>query len=96
MSGDGGTLESLHDVSQHLLDKLEGVGIQYVSDLATKTVSELLEEYYSNYEDANMGLDIPKEHIELMLGHYPGLDRRIMCLYGFLFCGMGYKLQHVV
>ena len=28
MSGDGGTLESLHGVSQHLLDKLEGVGIQ--------------------------------------------------------------------
>ena len=26
MSGDGGTLESLHDVDQHLLDKLEGVG----------------------------------------------------------------------
>ena len=56
MSGDGGTLESLHDVSQHLLDKLEGVGIQSVSDLATKTVSELLEEYYSNYEDAR-GID---------------------------------------
>jgi nucleotidyltransferase/DNA polymerase involved in DNA repair len=56
MSGDGGTLESLHDVSQHLLDKLEGVGIQSVSDLATKTVPELLEEYYSNYEDAR-GID---------------------------------------
>ena len=33
MSGDGITLESLHDISQHLLDKLEGAGIQSVSDL---------------------------------------------------------------
>ena len=40
MSGDGGTLESLHDVNQHLLDKLDGVGIQSISDLATKTSSE--------------------------------------------------------
>ena len=57
MSGDGGTLESLHDVSQHLLDKLEGVGIQSVSDLATKTVPELLEEYYSNYDEDARGID---------------------------------------
>ena len=56
MSGDGGTLESLHDISQRLLDKLEGVGIQSVSDLATKTVPELLEDYYSNYYDAT-GID---------------------------------------
>jgi DNA repair protein RadA len=52
MSGDGDTLESLHHVDQHLLDKLEGVVVQSISDLATKTVSELLEDYYSNYEDA--------------------------------------------
>ena len=56
MSGDGGTLESLRDVNQHLLDKLEGVGVQSISDLATKTVSELLEDYYSNYDDAK-GVD---------------------------------------
>jgi DNA repair protein RadA len=56
MSGDGGTLESLNDIDQHMLDKLEGVGIQSISDLATKTVSELLEDYYSNYEDAR-GID---------------------------------------
>jgi DNA repair protein RadA len=56
MSGDGGTLESLHDVNQHLLDKLEGAGIQSISDLATKTVSELLEDYYSNYDDSR-GID---------------------------------------
>ena len=40
MFGDGGTLESMYDVDQHLLDKLEGVGVQSISDLATKTVSE--------------------------------------------------------
>ena len=56
MSGDGGRLESLHGVNQYLLDKLDGVGIRSVSDLATKTVPELLEEYYSNYEDAR-GID---------------------------------------
>ena len=56
MSGDGGTLESLHDVNQHLLDNLEGVGVQSISDLATKTVSELLEDYYSNYDCAT-GID---------------------------------------
>ena len=56
MSGDGITLESLHDISQHLLDKLEGVGIQSVSDLATKTVPEILEDYYSNYDDV-AGID---------------------------------------
>ena len=56
MSGDGGTLESLHGVNQYLLDKLEGVGIRSISDLATKTVPELLEDYYSNYDDAT-GID---------------------------------------
>ena len=57
MSGDGGTLESLHGVNQLLLDKLEGAGIQSISDLATKTVSELLEDYYSNYDDDARGID---------------------------------------
>ena len=50
MSGDDGRLESLHDVDQDLLDKLDGVGIQSISDLATKTASELLEDYYSHYD----------------------------------------------
>jgi DNA repair protein RadA len=57
MSGDGGTLESMDDVSQSLLDKLEGVGIQSVSDLATKTASEFLEDYYSNYDENGRGID---------------------------------------
>jgi DNA repair protein RadA len=56
MSGDGSTLESLQGVNQLLLDKMEGAGIQSISDLATKTVSELLEDYYSNYDDAR-GID---------------------------------------
>jgi hypothetical protein len=47
MSEDGSTLESLQDVDQHLIDKLEGVGIQSISDLATTTATELLEDYYS-------------------------------------------------
>jgi hypothetical protein len=50
MYGDGGTLESLHDVSQHLISKLQGAGIQSISDLAATTTSELLEDYYSNYD----------------------------------------------
>jgi DNA repair protein RadA len=58
MSGDGGTLESLQDVDQHLLDKLQGVGIQSVSDLATTTAAELLEDYYSNYNEGARGIDV--------------------------------------
>jgi nucleotidyltransferase/DNA polymerase involved in DNA repair len=57
MSGDGGTLESLHGINQLLLDKLEGVGIQSVSDFATKTVPEILEDYYSNYDEDARGID---------------------------------------
>ena len=56
MSGDGGTLESLYGINQLLLDKLEGAGIQSISNLATKTVPEILEDYYSNYDDAT-GID---------------------------------------
>jgi DNA repair protein RadA len=60
MSGDGGQsqLKSLEDVDQQLLDKLEGVGVQSVSDLASSTASELLEEYYSNYDDRCIGIDL--------------------------------------
>ena len=57
MSGDGGTLESLHGINQLLLDKLEGAGIQSISDLATKTVPEILEDYYSNYDEDARGID---------------------------------------
>jgi hypothetical protein len=45
-----------------------------------------IENHYNSFETplresmANMGLDIPKEHIELMLGHYPGLDRKELCV----------------
>jgi DNA repair protein RadA len=58
MSEDVGTLETLQDVDQHLIDKLEGVGIQSISDLATTTATELLEDYYSNYDEGARGMDI--------------------------------------
>jgi DNA repair protein RadA len=60
MSGDGGEsqLKSLHDVDQDLLHKLKGVGIESISDLATVTASELLEDYYSNYDEGTRGIDI--------------------------------------
>src|SRR5215216_201388 len=58
MSEDGGTLESLQDVDQHLISKLEGVGIQSISDLATTTAFELLEDYYSNYDEGARGIDV--------------------------------------
>jgi DNA repair protein RadA len=58
MSEDGGTLESLRDVDRHLISKLEGVGIQSISDLATTTAFELLEDYYSNYDEDTRGIDI--------------------------------------
>jgi hypothetical protein len=57
MSGDGGTLESLHGINQHLITKLQGAGIQSISDLATKSASELLEDYYSNYDENDRGID---------------------------------------
>jgi DNA repair protein RadA len=57
MSGDGGALESLQNVDQHLLNKLKGIGIGSISDLATTTAPELLEDYYSNYDDAVRGID---------------------------------------
>ena len=50
MTGDGGTLESLN-LDDRLLQELEGVGIQSISDLATTTTSEFLESYYSSYDD---------------------------------------------
>jgi hypothetical protein len=53
MYGDGGTLKSLHGVSQHLINKLQEAGIQSISDLAATTTSELLEDYYSNYDDGH-------------------------------------------
>jgi hypothetical protein len=48
MSRDGSQsqLKSLENVDQQLLDKLEGAGVRSVSDLATSTASELLDEYY--------------------------------------------------
>ena len=57
MSGDSGTLESLYGINQLLLDKLEGAGIQSISDFATKTVTEILEDYYSNYDEDARGID---------------------------------------
>ena len=57
MSGDGDTLESLHGINQNLITKLQGAGIQSISDLATKTTSELLEDYYSNYDENDRGID---------------------------------------
>src|ERR687898_118911 len=57
MSGDGGALESLQDVDQHLLHKLKGIGIGSISDLATTSAISLSEDYYSNYDDAVRGID---------------------------------------
>jgi DNA repair protein RadA len=54
---DGGTLESLHGVNQHLISKLQGAGIHSVSDLAATTTSELLEDYYTNYDESVNGID---------------------------------------
>ena len=51
-------MKGLEGVDQRLLDKLEGAGVQSVSDLATSTASELLEEYYSNYDDSGIGIDL--------------------------------------
>jgi DNA repair protein RadA len=45
-------------VDQQLLHKLEGVGIQSISDLATTTATELLEDDYSNYDEGARGIDI--------------------------------------
>jgi DNA repair protein RadA len=58
MSRDGGTLESLHGINRHLITKLQGAGIQSISDLATTTASEFLEEYYSNYDENSPGIDM--------------------------------------
>jgi DNA repair protein RadA len=54
---DGGTLESLHGVSQRLISKLQDAGVQSVSDLATTTTPELLEDYYSNHDEDTKGID---------------------------------------
>jgi DNA repair protein RadA len=51
-------VKGLEGVDQRLLDKLEGAGVQSVSDLATSTATELLEEYYSNYDDSGIGIDL--------------------------------------
>ena len=51
-------MKGLEGIDQRLLDKLEGAGVRSVSDLATSTASELLEEYYSNYDDAASGIVI--------------------------------------
>src|SRR5918992_5325980 len=58
MSRDGGALESLQDVNKRLISKLEGAGIQSISDLATATPYELLEDYYSNYDQGATGIDV--------------------------------------
>ena len=57
MFRDGGALESLQDVNKQLINRLEGAGIQSISDLATTTPIELLENYHSNYDDAIRGID---------------------------------------
>src|ERR671910_3168304 len=59
MSRDGGEsqLKSLQNVDQNLLRRLKGVGIESISDLATTTASELLEDYYSNYDESTRGID---------------------------------------
>ena len=51
MSRDDGEsqLKSLQGVDKNLLYKLKGAGIESISDLATTTASELLEDYYYKY-----------------------------------------------
>jgi DNA repair protein RadA len=58
MTGIGGTLKSLHDINKHLVRRLEGAGIQSIADLATATPFELLEDYYSNYDQDASGIDV--------------------------------------
>jgi DNA repair protein RadA len=67
MSRDGGTLESLQDVNKQLISRLEGAGIQSISDLATTTPFELLEDYHSNYDDAIKGIEIDFESISQLV-----------------------------
>src|SRR5918995_6955491 len=59
MSRDGGEsqLKSLQNVDQNLLRRLKGVGIESISDLATTTAFEVLEDYYSNYDESARGID---------------------------------------
>jgi DNA repair protein RadA len=45
------SLEGLQGVDQHLINKIKGAGIHSIPDLAVTTPSELLEDYYSNYDD---------------------------------------------
>jgi DNA repair protein RadA len=45
------SLEGLQGVDQHLINKIKGARIHSIPDLAVTTPSELLEDYYSNYDD---------------------------------------------
>ena len=58
MFEDGGTLKSLQGADKYLIDKLQGVDIQSLSDPATTTAAELLEDYYFNYDEGGRGIDI--------------------------------------
>jgi DNA repair protein RadA len=59
MSRDGGEsqLKNLQNIDKSLLQKLKGAGIESISDLATTTASELLEDYYSNSDESTRGID---------------------------------------
>ena len=50
--------ESTRSDTKNLLLKLKGVGIESISNLVATTASELLEDYYSNYDNAAKGIDI--------------------------------------
>jgi DNA repair protein RadA len=56
-NGSESQLKSLQDVDQNLLNKLKVVRIESISDLANTTASELLEDYYSNYDEVTRGID---------------------------------------
>jgi DNA repair protein RadA len=61
MSRDGSTLESLEGLEgldENLLLKLKEFGIESISNLASTTAPEVLEDYYSNYDNAARGIDI--------------------------------------
>jgi hypothetical protein len=87
MTGDGGTLESL-DLDDHILQKLEGVGILSISDLATTTTPEFLESYYSNYDESVGGIDyetISLLVLKVLLSMYSKTSSLVISLNGLLF-----------
>jgi hypothetical protein len=72
------SLEGLQGVDQHLINKIKGAGIHSIPDLAVTTSSELLEDYYSNYDDDNVytlsGKINPEEPVICIKSRYEDPD----------------------